>query len=128
MTNSLKWLDRALYDLETATSLLKEKKLLYVMFMCQQAVEKALKAYFLHHHHATPPYVHNLSRLAKEAGLLTELTQADIEFLDDLNSYYIASRYPDELDEITPLCTDKKCSETLTISNKLVSWLKSKMK
>ncbi|HLE12272.1 MAG: hypothetical protein A2504_10195 [Bdellovibrionales bacterium RIFOXYD12_FULL_39_22] len=128
MTNSSKWLDRALYDLETAVSLLKEGRLLYVMFMCQQAVEKALKAYFLYHHEATPPYVHNLSRLAKESDLENELTRADIEFLDDLNSYYIASRYPDEMDEIIPLCTQIKCSETLTSSKKLVSWLKNKMK
>jgi HEPN domain-containing protein len=128
MTNALKWFERAQYDLDTAKSLLKEMRLLYVMFMCQQAVEKALKAYYLDKLSIQPPYIHNLNRIAKEVDLVNELDTADINFLDDLNSYYISSRYPDEIDEITNLCTVEKCNQTINTSEKLLSWLNNKMK
>lgn len=38
------WLDIADYDLETAKSMLTSGRYLYVVFMCQQAIEKLLKA------------------------------------------------------------------------------------
>jgi len=38
------WMDRVEYDLETARAMNKAGRYLYVLFMCQQAVEKALKA------------------------------------------------------------------------------------
>jgi len=37
------WVERAEYDLETARSMLDTGRYLYVGYMCQQAVEKALK-------------------------------------------------------------------------------------
>ena len=37
------WVERAQYDLETARAMLASGRLLYVLFCCQQAVEKMLK-------------------------------------------------------------------------------------
>ncbi len=37
------WLDNAKYDLETAEAMLISKRWLYVVFMCQQAIENWLK-------------------------------------------------------------------------------------
>ena len=36
------------------------KRYLYVGFMCHQAVEKILKAYYTVKNEDTPPFVHNL--------------------------------------------------------------------
>ena len=38
------WAERAQYDLDTADAMFKAGRYLYVLFCCQQAVEKALKA------------------------------------------------------------------------------------
>ena len=38
------WVDASRYDLATARALLKSRRYLYVLFMCQQAIEKILKA------------------------------------------------------------------------------------
>lgn len=38
------WMERVDYDLETARAMLKAGRYLYVVFMCQQAVEKNVKA------------------------------------------------------------------------------------
>ena len=38
------WAERANYDLDTARAMLKSERYIYVLFCCQQAVEKALKS------------------------------------------------------------------------------------
>lgn len=38
------WLDIADYDLGTAKAMMDANRYLYVIFMCQQAVEKIIKA------------------------------------------------------------------------------------
>lgn len=43
--HSAYWIERAEYDLETAKAMQQTGRYLYVGFMCQQTVEKALKAY-----------------------------------------------------------------------------------
>jgi len=39
-----KWLDRVAYDMETAKAMLQTGRLVYTIFMCQQALEKCFKA------------------------------------------------------------------------------------
>ena len=41
------WLDIAEYDLETAVAMQETGRYLYTVFMCQQALEKLLKAIYL---------------------------------------------------------------------------------
>jgi HEPN domain-containing protein len=52
------WIDISDYDMETAKTMLDGKRYLYVGFMCHQAVEKILKAYFTAIIQQTPPFVH----------------------------------------------------------------------
>jgi len=54
------WLDIADYDINTARSLQKNRRYLYTVFMCQQAVEKLLKAIHLHKFAKESPRSHNL--------------------------------------------------------------------
>jgi HEPN domain-containing protein len=41
------WQDIALYDLETANAMFSTGRWLYVVFMCQQAIEKLCKGLYL---------------------------------------------------------------------------------
>ena len=41
------WIDASRYDLETARALLESRRYLYVLFMCQQSLEKLLKAHVM---------------------------------------------------------------------------------
>lgn len=41
------WLDIAEYDLETAVAMQNSARYLYTVFMCQQALEKLLKAIYI---------------------------------------------------------------------------------
>jgi len=49
------WVDQAQYDLDTARAMLASGRYLYVLFCCQQAVEKALKAAIVRKTGELPP-------------------------------------------------------------------------
>lgn len=60
------WAEQARYDLDTAGAMLSSGRYLYVVFCCQQAVEKALKALIVVRTGEMPPRLHNLPRLAED--------------------------------------------------------------
>ena len=41
------WKDIALYDLDTAEAMFQSGRYLYIVFMCQQAIEKLSKGLFI---------------------------------------------------------------------------------
>jgi HEPN domain-containing protein len=83
MTDKVKyWVELSDYDLDTAEAMLASERFLYVGFMCHQATEKIFKAYYAGHHNSTPPYSHSLSYLAEKCGLLEELTEQQIGFIN----------------------------------------------
>ena len=86
------WMDRADYDLSAAVSMNKSGHLLYVAFLCQQAVEKILKGLWCQKKTNSPPYVHNLITLSESLNL--PLIKSQQHLLDLLNRYYIVGRYP----------------------------------
>lgn len=56
MENDIKyWVELAEYDIETANILLERKRYLYVLFTCQQSVEKMLKALVVKISNEFPP-------------------------------------------------------------------------
>ena len=118
------WLERALYDLETAAALLQSKRYLYVAFMCQQTIEKLLKAY-ISAQGAAPPLVHNLVRLADRAQLRTVLSPAHQLLLADLNPYYIKARYGEYKEALAKVCTAEKAAYFLRGTEEVTQWLRS---
>ena len=54
------WLDIAQYDFDTAESMLKSGRWLYVVFMCQQAVEKLVKGLYVLYIDDNVPKTHNI--------------------------------------------------------------------
>ncbi len=89
------WVDASRYDLDTAKSLLKSQRYLYVLFMCQQALEKILKACATVKTGGFPPRIHNLARLAELADL--DFSEDETKLLERLSLYYLQSRYPPEI-------------------------------
>ena len=97
------WLDHAQYDLETAEAMLKNDRWLYVIFMCQQAVEKVVKGlYGLYLDFDEIPRIHNIKTLIKrfETQLPSTVTPAHCHLFDTLTGYYINNRYPDYTEEL----------------------------
>jgi HEPN domain-containing protein len=121
------WFSLAEYDLATAAAMLQTGRLLYVGFMCQQAIEKILKACYVKQHGRTPPYTHNLLRLMAELPWKDEVDPGMIELIETLNSYYIESRYTEDIKELASTMTETKASETLQSTREAFAWIRSKL-
>jgi HEPN domain-containing protein len=61
------WNNKAAYDLETAKAMLDARRFVYVLFCCQQAVEKYLKGAIAERRGTCSPRIHQLVRLAELA-------------------------------------------------------------
>ncbi len=68
------WIEASRYDLATAQAMLGARRYLYVLFMCQQSLEKLLKACVIARRGVFPPRIHDLLRLegVAEMGLSAE--------------------------------------------------------
>jgi len=86
------WLDQVSEDLKTASALLKASRYTWCAFICQQALEKCLKAGYVKKFKEIPPYTHKLEYLCQ----LLELDPPEdiIETIITIDKYYIATRYP----------------------------------
>jgi len=117
------WMEQAEYDLETARAMLRSGRYLYVLFCCQQAIEKALKSLIVKKTGELPPRLHDLMKLAKAA----DIKPADLQivFLRELSAYYIQSRYPEEIEDMSQQTTRTIASDALKKTEELLQWLKS---
>ncbi|MFH0962829.1 MAG: HEPN domain-containing protein [Planctomycetota bacterium] len=117
------WAEQSRYDLETARAMLGSERYLYVLFCCQQAVEKGLKALIVGRSSNLPPRIHNLLRLAEEAGV--ELPDDQRRFFGELSAYYILSRYPEEIGRAGSPITRDVAAQTLRETEDAMRWLSS---
>jgi HEPN domain-containing protein len=117
------WIEQSRYDLDTARSLLSSGRYLYVLFCCQQAAEKALKALIAKRSGEHPPRIHQLTRLAETAGL--DLAAERAEFFRELSSYYIQSRYPEEIASFAAGISEAQARGVFDRTEETVRWLLS---
>ena len=114
------WLDRVEYDLRSAEAMFEAGRYIYVVFMCQQAVEKCLKAVILTKAREVPP-IHNLRRLAELTGLTIDSEK--LKMLDFLSEYYVNSRYKEDLAELSKGLTKDFAGEILVFTKQVIEWL-----
>ena len=125
MSNSVPdhWAEQAWYDLETARAMLASGRFLYVLFCCQQAVEKMLKAMIAERSSQCPPRLHNLLRLAEHAGV--ELDQNQTVLMEDLSRCYTQSRYPEEIPALSRSFDRQRGEQVLTQTEDVLRCLSS---
>jgi HEPN domain-containing protein len=119
------WYSLAKYDLESAEMMLKSGRYLYVAFLCQQTIEKTLKGLFVKETLQTPPYTHNLRRLAKQLSFYENLDQEQLDRLDRLNVYYIESRYTETLEEMKKAIGSDEAHKILKECREMIKWLEA---
>jgi HEPN domain-containing protein len=125
MTGGECWADQARYDLDTARAMLDSGRYLYVLFCCQQSVEKMLKALIARRSNAFPPRIHGLARLAGAAELA--LTEDRLQFLRELSNYYVQTRYPEEIPSVGAKIGQAEARSVLEQTEEIVRWLHSMM-
>ncbi len=116
------WWDQARADIETAEVNLREGRYYASVFFCHQAVEKALKAFFLKRSknpQAPEMFSHSLIFLGKSA----KVPEKFHSFLRDLTPEYVNTRYPSAAEEPPETLYDKTiASRTLGSSKEVIGW------
>ena len=121
---TLYWLEHSKYDLDTAKAMFDSGRYLYVTFMCQQAIEKLLKAIITIKKEETPPKIHNLSRLAEISEVLVGLNEDQINLLATLTPFCITARYADYGEKMSKLTNKKLANGYYTKTVELFKCLK----
>lgn len=93
------WLYHACLDIMSARVLMEDERLARpVVFHCQQAMEKGIKAFLLYRHRKLFDG-HNLTWLCKQAAMTDQSFTKWIGRSTLLNRYYIETRYPADIPE-----------------------------
>lgn len=116
------WVERAKYDLETAKAMLDTARYLYVAYMCQQALEKLLKAIMAYQGKENMP-VHNLIRLSELAEIRDNLNSEQFKFLAELTPYCIEARYGDYKENLSEIINTEKAKEVYQKTQEIFKWL-----
>ena len=88
------WVYLAQRDMQSANALLIAGDTANALMLCQQALEKGLKAIIQSQSLDLPPRTHNLPRLLDLAGLMQLVPEAMVETLVEVDPYIIEGRYP----------------------------------
>jgi len=119
------WLDIAQYDLETAKSMLSSGRWLYVVFMCQQAVEKLSKGLYTLYVDDNIPRIHNIKTIIEyfDHKLPIAISDEKFDFFDALSSYYLNNRYPDFISKLSSQIKEAEATKILSQTEEVFSWL-----
>jgi len=121
------WIKISNEDLTIAETMLRNKYRLYTGFMCHQAIEKIFKACYEKLKNETPPYTHDLPRLAKLADFYDLFSEEQKLFLNTLNPLTIEARYPDYKERIAKTLTDERCNHIFNQTKDLLQWIKEQI-
>ena len=119
------WLEKAERDLDAAEAMFDTGRWFYVVFMCQQAVEKLVKGLYVQYVDDNVPRTHNIGLLINrfEAQLPVLIEDKHYELFDILSKHYLADRYPVYISiSSEEIC--KEYAENILINTKeIFQWL-----
>jgi len=119
------WLELAQYDLDTAAAMFSTGRWFYVVFMCQQAIEKCCKGLYTLYLDDNVPKIHNINAVVSrfKDKLPVTVSEDTLRFFDSLSAQYITNRYPD-FEPNKFLQTDEcEAKQILEKTREVFSWL-----
>jgi HEPN domain-containing protein len=128
MTNEEKyeyWLDTAQYDIDTADAMLKSGRWLYVVFMCQQAIEKLCKGLYILYIDDNVPRIHAIRQLVDRFSdkIHDPVGVERYALFDRLSSFYIEGRYTDYKEKLSSAIDKQEAKAILTQTKEAFAWL-----
>lgn len=119
------WLEKHREDLKAAKAMLDARRYLWCAFICQQAIEKCLKAGYVKKYRQIPPYIHKLERLCEELKL--SVPEDILKAMIDIDKYYVSARYP-AYKESVGIKSFKKAEDVFTKTKEILKWLKGELR
>jgi HEPN domain-containing protein len=119
------WRDIAKYDLVTAQAMYKTGRWLYVIFMCQQSIEKLCKGLYLLFIDDDIPRIHDINSLVtKFADKLPEAIDDNKRlFFAKLSAFYLNNRYPEYKEHLSTSLDKKEAKSILKQTKEVFEWL-----
>jgi HEPN domain-containing protein len=118
------WWDLAREDLESARVTIDAGRFYVGAFLCQQCVEKALKAVWMVRKRRHAPKTHNLMDLAEELEILARFETPLLR----LNPQYVATRYPDAANGDPARNYNRELAELLLHdAQEVIAWCQSEL-
>ena len=119
------WLDIAEYDLKTAQAMYDSGRLLYVTFMCQQAIEKLCKGLYNLYVDDNIPRMHNIRSILRRFAdkFQTPVTEDQYRFFDSLTAFYLEGRYPEHTQKLSELVHESEARDILAKAKEEFAWL-----
>ena len=119
------WLELSRYDLESANAMLATGRWFYVVFMCQQAIEKCCKGLYTLYLDDNVPRIHNIKTIFSrfKDKLQDTISEETSHFFDTLSAQYIAYRYPDFKNKPASCTSEKEAKFILEKTKEMFSWL-----
>ncbi|MEM4554211.1 MAG: HEPN domain-containing protein [Ignisphaera sp.] len=122
----VRWFEEALWDLDTARILHKEKRYNAAAFYAHQAAEKACKALLYHVHEA--PWGHSVRELLLRYFKKLEMNPPEnlMVYARELDRHYIPSQYPNAHPSGTPheAYDEETSRRALEASEKVVNFVR----
>ena len=115
------WHESSDQNYSTMQNLIKTKEYSWTLFMGHLVVEKLLKALYVKRLHKHPVFSHDLLRLAKMIDV--ELPNGYDEWLDEITTFNLNTRYDDYKQSFYKLCTVDFFNEWIYKIETLRQWL-----
>ena len=122
-----KWLDIAEQDMKVADLTHQNGYWLYAAFLCHQALEKVLKAFWTSKNVDDPPYTHSHTRLLNGCGLIEQLTDEQLRFITLIEPMYIEARYPEQKLEAAKMLNKEASAYILENTKDLITWIEQRL-
>jgi len=120
-----RWLELAQFDLGTADAMFATGRWFYVVFMCQQAIEKLCKGLYTFYLDDNVPKIHNIKQLflCFEEKLSVIVDEDKYHLFDSLSAYYLMNRYPDLSRQSNQQIGKSEVEPLLAKTKEVFSWL-----
>lgn len=119
------WWLQALKDLDSAQKNFNIQEYHLTAFLCQQSVEKALKAVYMHRLKESPGATHSLIFLGQKTGIPKEYHNG----LRRLSPDFVITRYPNAAQAVPHELYDEGiAAERIDIARKVTEWAGQELK
>ncbi|MBF0205414.1 MAG: HEPN domain-containing protein [Oligoflexia bacterium] len=120
------WKENSIEDLAAAKDIaIKASRNIHALFFLHLAIEKVLKALFVHINGTQAPLIHNLLLLANKSNLT--LSDEDTNLLLELNEFNLGCRYPDDIQEIKKIASNEFTKHYLDKVEVFHKWILEKL-
>ncbi|SPD74612.1 conserved hypothetical protein [uncultured Desulfobacterium sp.] len=119
------WIDSSDRDFQAMVHLFEKGDYVWSLFVGHLVIEKLLKAWYVQNIANSPPYIHDLVRLAEKGGLSIDEEQKDV--LDTISTFNLKARYDDFKMEFHRKCSQGFTEKWFNTIKEFRIWIRDKL-